>query len=580
VTHVLRYASALGFAAAFALLSLTAGAQGRGFRPVTDEMLRNPPAEDWLSWRGTGQSLGYSPLKQINRDNVGQLQLAWSWTMEAGAQEPAMLAHDGVLYVPNPGGIVQALDGATGNLLWEYRPPTTGPRDLSPLRGISIYDDKIFVALPSAHLVALDARTGKVVWDVAAAKPGFSFRAAPVVTRGGKLVTGLFGCTKFQEEKCGILGHDAKTGKELFRISTIPKPGDPGGETWGDVPYLYRAGTEMWVGGSYDAETNLVYLATSQAKPWTQMARGTDGDALFSNTVFAVNPDTGKVEWYQQIVPGETTDFDEVYENLLVDVAGRKSLFKIGKLLILWEMDRRTGKMLGAHDLGIQNVVDINPTTFKPKYRPDKIPKDQGNGRSQMLDLCPGASAKTWPAMAYAPETQAFYIQHAMTCMLHDYTSVEKVPGGGGVGGGTFTNREHPDAKGKFGRLLALTYDGKTLWDHRQRTVFTTAAMTTGGGLVFIGDFDRYVKAFDVKTGKMLWQSRGTTMASGYPLTYMAQGRQYVAMPFGTGATLAATRVTFQTPPGSLTPEVSTPRPGNVLMVFALPQTPGTQAAR
>ena len=573
VTYVLRFASALAIAAAVAFVTLTAGAQERAFRPVTDAMLRNPSPDDWLAWRGTGASLGYSPLTQINKDNVGQLQLAWSWNMEPGGQEPAMVVHDGVIYIPNPGGIVQALDGATGDLLWEYRPAGSGPRSLSPLRGLSMYEDKIYVALPNARLVALDARTGKEVWNVAVGdeKKGFSFRIPPVVTRGGKLVTGLWGCTKFIEEKCGMVGHDARTGKELFRISTIPKPGEKGSETWGDVPFLYRAGTEMWVGGSYDYDLNLVYLATSQAKPWTMMARGTDGDALFSNTLFAINPDSGKVEWYNQLVPGETTDFDEVFENLLVDVAGRKSVFKIGKLLILWEMDRKTGKMVNAIDLGIQNLVTLDKTTFKPTYKPDKIPRDQGKGRSQMVDICPGASAKTWPAMAYAPETQAFYIQHAMTCMLHDYTTVEKVPEGGGVGTGPFTNRI-TDPSGNNGRLLALTYDGKTLWDHRQRTSFTTSAVTTAGGLVFIGDFDRYIKAFDMRTGKVLWQSRGSTVASGHPATYMARGRQYVAVPYGTGPSLASTRVTFSTPPGSITPEVKPGRAGNVLMVYALPQ--------
>ena len=570
-------ASAVAAGAALVATSLIGGAQGRSVRPVTDAMLQNPSPDDWLAWRGTGKSLGYSPLTQINPGNVGQMQLAWSWAMEPGIQEPGILVHDGVLYLPNPGGIVQALDGATGDLLWEYRPTIDGPRPVNPTRGLSIYDDKIFVSLPNAHLVALDAQTGKVVWDVGSddQKNGFSANAPPTVTRGGKLVSGLTGCTTFREEKCAIVGRDAKTGKELWRFSTIPKPGEPGGDTWGDVPYLYRAGTEMWIGGSYDADLNLVYQATSQAKPWTRFARGTDGDALYSNSVLAIDPDTGKVVWFQQLVPGETTDFDEVFENMLVDVAGRKSLFKMGKLLILWEMDRRTGKMLGATDLGIQTLVDVDPVTFKPKYRPGMAPK-----RGEYLDFCPGPDGKTWPSIGYSPDTQAFYIQHAMTCMSHLYSDVEKVPGGGGVGTAPFKARPHQTADGKLGRLLALTTTGKTLWDHRQRTLFTAGALTTAGGLVFIGDLDRYIKAFDARTGALLWQTRASTTPQGFPASYAVRGRQYIAMPVGIGGHWASSRVSMQTPVGSLTPELTPGRAGNVLMVFALPQPQPPRAPR
>jgi alcohol dehydrogenase (cytochrome c) len=241
-----RLSLALVTAAAVAMITLIAAAQTRQFRPVTDEMLRNPSPGDWLYWRNTGDSQGYSRLDQINRGNVGQLQLAWEWQMGPGNQQPAPIVHDGVLYIASPGGTVHALDGASGDLIWEYRHEVEGDdrrSASSPVRGLSIYDDKVFLNTVDARLVALDARTGKVVWNVAVADPkkGFSFSAGSIVARG-KVISGLQGCARFFEEKCAITAHDAQTGKELWRTSTIARPGEPGGDSWGDVAPMFRAG--------------------------------------------------------------------------------------------------------------------------------------------------------------------------------------------------------------------------------------------------------------------------------------------------------------------------------------------------
>src|SRR5207253_1944469 len=148
----------------------------------------------------------------------------------------------------------------------------------------------------------------------------------------GKVIAGLNGCGKYVEDKCAITAHDAKTGKELWRTHTIPKPGEPGGDSWGDLKYLFRAGTGMWGTGSYDPDLNLIYWWTSQAKPWTRAARGTDGDALYASTTLALDADTGKVVWYQQALPGETHDLEEAFEHVLVDIGSRKSLFRMGKI--------------------------------------------------------------------------------------------------------------------------------------------------------------------------------------------------------------------------------------------------------
>jgi alcohol dehydrogenase (cytochrome c) len=556
------------------IAGLGAFAQIKAFRPVTDEMLQSPSASDWLHWRRTYDGWGYSPLNQINRQNVGQLQLAWSWAMQPGNQQATPLVYDGVMYLANPGSTVQALNAATGDLLWEYRrefpSETHAQNSIRPLRGLSIYDDKIFLNTADAHVVALDARTGSVVWDTAVGGPRqrFSYSAPALVVRG-KVISGLQSCEYFYQEKCAITAHDARTGKELWRTSTIAHPGQPGGDTWGDVPLTYRAGADMWITGSYDPALNLVYWSTAQAKPWSRAARGTDGDALYSNTVLALDPDTGRIVWYNQLLPGETHDMDEVFENILVDIGPRRSLFKMGKLGILWQIDRQTGKFVSAQDLGYQNLVRVDPVTGKVTYRPGMIP-----ALGQMLDFCPSlAGFKSWRAMAFHPETRAFYIPLALHCQKGSFVDVPKVEGGGGLGQGRRDNYHHPESGGNLGQFAAMdSATGRILWQHRQRAPFNSAALTTGGGLAFVGDWNRYINAYDVSGGKLLWQNRLTMSPQGFPITYAAGGRQYIAMPVGGGAASWGTTL-----PILLTPDIKRPSSGNALFVFALPGNTGSK---
>ena len=252
-----------------------------------------------------------------------------------------------------------------------------GSRETSPSIG-----DRIFGTTNDAHIVALDARTGKLVWDttVADSKLGYEYTSGPIVVRG-KVIAGITGCSRYKEDVCFITGHDAATGKELWRTSTIARPGEPGGDTWGDLPLAFRAGSDAWISGSYDPDTNLVYWGTAQAKPWARAVRGTDGDALYTNSTLALDPDTGKMKWYYQHLPGETQDMDEVFESMLIDIGGRKSLFKMGKLGILWQLDRTTGAFIQATDLGYQNIVRVEPHTGKVTYRPGQDPADRRRGR-------------------------------------------------------------------------------------------------------------------------------------------------------------------------------------------------------
>jgi alcohol dehydrogenase (cytochrome c) len=572
------------FAAATSFLVLAGGlwlgAQVREFRPVTEAMLRNPAAGDWLNWRRTDNAWGYSPLDQINRQNVQQLQLAWSWAMEdSGSQQATPLVYDGVMYLPNPRGVIQALDGATGDLIWEYRPAPKGAAEAADGRGIqrniAIFGDKVFGTTNDAHIVAIDARTGKLLWDVAVADPklGYEYTSGPIVVRG-KVIAGMTGCTRYKEDVCFISAHDVATGKEVWRTSTVARPGEPGGDSWGDLPLRFRAGSDAWIPGSYDPATNLVYWGTAQAKPWARAVRGTDGAALYSNSTLALDPDTGAMKWYYQHIPGETLDMDEVFESVLIDVAGRPSLFKMGKLGILWQLDRATGAFIRATDVGYQNILDVDARTGKVTYRPGKIPQV-----GVELDFCPStAGFKSWRAMAYSPQTNAFYIPINLNCEIATFGpgAAEKALGGGGVGPVRRKNAKHPNSDGNLGEFLALDMrTGKPLWRHRTLSPLNTAALTTGGGLVFGGDWDRHIYAHDALTGKVLWQTRLPTSAQGFPVTYLAKGKQYVAMPAGIGGGSWSTMI-----PQDLAPEIRRPNTGNALLVFALPGAPASAATR
>ena len=388
-------------------------AQVTDFHPVTEETLRNPAPGDWLNWRRTDNAWGYSPLDEIDGDNVGQLQLVWSWAMdESGPQEATPLVYDGIMYLPNPSDVIQALDAATGDLIWEYRPevePGAEGGGTGAQKSIAIYGDKIFGATRGAHIVALDARTGRVVWDTETADSGLGYKysAGPIVVRG-TVIAGITGCDRYKEDICFVAGLDADTGEEKWRTSSVALPGEPGGDTWGDLPLEFRAGSDMWITGSYDPEANLVYWGTSQAKPWARSVRGTDGDALYTNSTLALDPDTGELVWYYQHLPGETNDMDDGFENILLDVGGQPSLFKMGKLAILWQLNRETGAFIHATDLGYQNIVDVDPETGEVTYLADMIPEI-----GVEMTMCPSTSGfKSWRAMAFNPETNATLHPH------------------------------------------------------------------------------------------------------------------------------------------------------------------------
>ncbi len=560
----------LGCVATLLLVAGPSSAQTPPVTPVTDAELQQPADGDWLNWRRTLDGWGYSPLDDIDRTNVGDLQLAWSWGLEPGVSQTTPLVHDGVMYVANPGHVVQALDAGNGDFIWEYRRDieNAARRPGAQMRSLAIYQDTIILNTFDAHIVGLNARTGEVRWDtdVMPGEEGYGFTSGPIVA-DGMIVAGLMGCDVYRENTCYIVGLDGRTGQVAWRTSTVARPGERGGDTWGDLPLLLRAGGDAWIPGSYDPVTKLVYYGTSQPKPWSRDARRTDGDALYSNSTLALDPATGNMQWYYQHIPGDSHDMDETFERILVDVNGKQSVFSMGKLGVLWELDRGTGQYRNAIDLGYQNILDVDKATGVVTYREGMI-----SGVGEELYFCPSTGGfKSLRSMAYHPETTAMYIPLNLNCETAAFGPVEYRAGGGGTGWVRGRqNHFHPDAPDQLGEFQALDVrTGETRWKQRRRAPYNTAALTTAGGLVFVGTWDRYILAYDVASGEELWQARLSTMANGYPISYAVDGKQYVAV--GAGASGGAGSWAAVVP-NDLVSEIKNPRAGNVMFVFALPE--------
>lgn len=569
-------ASAIAFVAATTMVAAQDNPIDK-LTPVTDEMLKSPPDGDWLMWRRTYDGWGYSPLDQINKDNVSELRLAWSWSMTPGRTQETPLAHDGIVYIQNADQVIQALDGASGDLIWEYHYELPDDVDPRGIRSKALYGDKLIVGTRDAHLIALDAKTGQLIWDkqVANSDFGYSFSSGPLVANG-VVIQGTTGCGGGQPGGCFFTGHDVETGEEIWRVNTIARGDTPEGRSWNGVPLESRHGASAWITGSYDPDQNLIFAGVGQPYPWNLEMAGllppssdpnVTNDGLYTNSTLAIDPKTGELKWYFQHLPTDSLDLDYVYERILVDLPvngeERKLSVTTGKIGIIEAIDRTTGEWLWHVETAPQNVVlSIDPETGKKEINPEVIPVI-----GETTFNCPAdPGAKAWQATAYSPRTQTLYLPTVEFCSNTTVNPLD--PGEIYTGGGrqTYSRVEHPDGDGNIGQVRAVNLVDRTeKWQYRQRPPITSATLPTGGGVVFVGSLDRKFMAFDDETGEKLWESgKLSNSLESFPITYTANGKQYVAITanFASGLGRLA----------SLTPEIKLPSNDPItLYVFALP---------
>ena len=543
MTRLARIAAAGLSVLAAAITLVPTALAGQTYRPVTDERLVSPEPENWLSYRGTYDGWGYSPLDQVDVSNVHNLSPVWAFsTGTTGGHESPPVVNDGVMFITTPGNQLFALDARTGDLLWRYRhglpPDRIAFHDTN--RGVALFGDYVYMATLDARVVALDARSGEVVWDtpVADNSAGYYMTLAPLAARG-KIMVGVSG------GELGIRGFvvalDAETGEEVWRTYTVPGPGEPGNDTW-PADAWRTGGAAVWITGHYDPDLGLTYWGTGNPGPWIGDQR--PGDNLYTNSVIALAVDTGELVTHHQYHWNGSWDWDEVSTPLLIDlerdgrtIAGLVHPGRNGYLWIL-ERDAEAIRFVDAQPFVHQNVfTSIDAVTGRPTYDEARKP-----GTGKPAEFCPSLwGGKDWPPAAYNPITGFLYIPaNENLCGTSVGVDVEYRAGRAFMGADTeMTLRPGAD---HIGELQAWDLNtGERVWTQEFDSQNWGPVLTTGGGLVFAGGTsDRYFRAFDARTGDLLWQQRTNSGVIGVPSTYVVDGVQYVAVQSGWGVDAAA----------------------------------------
>jgi alcohol dehydrogenase (cytochrome c) len=570
----------------FGVGALAALAAGPATAQVTDEMLANPAPGDWLTYGRSQPSYRHSPLTQINNDNVDKLQLAWARGLETGPMQGQPLVHDGVIYMINPHDVLQAINGVTGDIIWEYRRKLPDKSKLNPLgerhRGIALYQDKVFLTSWDNHVVALDTKNGKVVWDVDRGQgdQNVSNTSAPLVANG--VLVAQSSC-QYSPFGCYVTGHSVVNGEELWRNHVIPRPGEEGDETWGN-DFERRWETGIWGHLTYDPTLDLLYYGSSGSGPASEVQRGTVGKSLFgTNTRYAVHPKTGEVVWKRQILPRDNWDMECTWEMMPDTISVNPSpdmpnLLAIGahasgtrrvitgvpcKIGTVWQLDAKTGEFIWARGTTPQNIIKSIDKTGLVSINEDIVLDAVNKPKTQ----CPSyLGGKDWPPAAYNPDTHVLFVPLNYSCQ--ETVALDREPKAvNDYNTDWQTGFKLPQGVTNVGRIDAVdAQTGKTLWTYEQRTPFFAPVTSTGSGLLFIGGMDRVFHAIDEKTGKELWRTKLASPASGHPVVYEAGGREYVAIPAGDGTFGAAMF-------GKLVQGgIDAPALGSALYVFALPE--------
>ena len=538
---------------------------------VTADRLLSPKDGDWMSHRRTYDVTGFSPLDQINRTNVDDLRLVWAYSMRDNSRwVPTPIVANGLMYVAEGSGRVTAFDVASGEVAWIHQRSYPEDIELSQAfgrhRGVSVYGDTIYWGTADAALVSLDATTGEQRWEVSTGDYHTGLgHSHPALVADDKVILGFAGGDR--SARGAITAHDATTGERLWITYTVPARGEPGYETWAEHE-IEPLGGLTWNTISYDPDLGWMYIGTGQPTPWASTLRG-PGDALYTNSILAIDIDTGKIQWHFQVVPADNWDLDATYESMLVDlvIGGEvvKALIQTSKIGWGVVLDRVTGRFLRAFRTGYDNLITGWTDGGSPIFNPELLPSPEDVDSDRVFEVCPHYhGTRNLNSPSYSAATGLYYVGINNSCMDVTFVSEEYTPGKryGGIGARVKLVPGY-DYVGEFVAFDPIT--GRRAWEYRPPggAAMTAAALATGGGIVFGGTADRRFFALDADTGALLWETRLNGDISGAPVTFEVGGRQYLAVGAGgrIGQTTSYSRLTGHT----------IPQGSGVMWMFALP---------
>jgi alcohol dehydrogenase (cytochrome c) len=519
-----------------ALGTIALTAQSAGPPQVTYQDILNGLTDPtkWLTYSGTYDGHRHSPLTQITPENVHQLSSQWTFqTGVLGAFQATPIVIDGVIYITGVNNNAWAIDARSGRQIWRYRRNLPDEMILccGPVnRGFAVLGDRLYMTTLDAHLVALDMKTGTELFDVEVEdnKRGYSATVAPLVVKD-KVILGVAGA------EFGIRGFieafDANTGKKLWRFYTVAGPGEFGGNTWPRTDAYQRGGGSIWVTGTYDPEQNLVFFGTGNPGP-DYYSANREGDNLFTASIVALDADTGRLKWHYQFTPHDVHDWDAtqvpVLGELPIGGQNRKVVMFANRNGFFYTIDRATGKLIVAKPFVETTwAKEISSMTGRPILLPNNHPNEQG------VRTCPDLGGGTnFMAPSYDPNLKLFFVTARETCSIYFAFDQKFEIGVQWMGGGNMRPRDQKN----WGALRAIDpITAERKWEFRYPTTSASGVLSTASGLVFAGDGDGNLLAFESRTGKNLWHYQlGTALRNTSGTTYMLDGRQYLLVPSGT----------------------------------------------